>query len=136
MPSEIVCPSCGSKYAPVEGGRCARCGAPAGAEAGIRPAGAGRGARRAFAHEAARASWLVPLAVAVLSGMVRRAGLGLFADLLVMLFVLAGLVLAIVALAGIGTHGRKGILLPALAGLFVNGLLILIFVSNVLALRG
>jgi putative Mn2+ efflux pump MntP len=41
------------------------------------------------------------------------------------LLILAGFVLGIVALFGIKTHGKKGILVRALAGVCINGFLIL-----------
>lgn len=42
-----------------------------------------------------------------------------------LLLVIAGSILGIVALFGIFRHGRKGILAPAIIGIILNGLLVL-----------
>jgi len=81
-------------------------------------------------HTAAQASWvafLVFLAVGIFG---RGALPPLFRDVLSIAIVLVGFVLAIVALFGIRRHGRKGILAPALVGLGLNGLFLLIALTN------
>ena len=56
-------------------------------------------------------------------------------ELVALLLIIGGLVLGIVALFGIRKHGAKGILAPALVGIVINGLLLLIFITNFLAAR-
>lgn len=87
------------------------------------------GNREPFAVQAAKVSLWTPV-VAILLGFclgnsVREMpqlgiGLGVFN----LLLILAGFVLAIVALVGIRRHGREGILVRALIGLVANGLIL------------
>ncbi len=89
--------------------------------------------RRAFAHQAARGSWIAPFVGAFLGTFVRRSfGAGVY-DLVMVLFVLSGIALGVIGIAGIPRYGRKGILAPAIIGLTLNGLLVTIFVSNFFA---
>ena len=56
-------------------------------------------------------------------------------DLVALLLIIVGLVFGIIALFGIGRHGSKGILIPAIVGIIANGLLLFIFITNFLAAR-
>jgi len=51
------------------------------------------------------------------------------------LLIIVGLAFGIIALFGISQHGSKGILAPAIVGIIINGLLLLIFVTNFMAAR-
>ena len=51
-------------------------------------------------------------------------------DLVAGIFILAGLIAGSIALSGIPTHGSKGVLGRGIAGLVINGLLVLIFITN------
>jgi positive regulator of sigma E activity len=82
---------------------------------------------------AARLAWLLPVGGMVLNSILRRSAGALVADAVVMLLVLAGIVAGVYALTGVSRVGAKGVVGPAVAGLIVNGLLVLIFVSNLTA---
>jgi len=82
----------------------------------------------------ARASWVTFLAV-VVGNAVLAGKLPVVTDLLALGGGVVGVVLGAMALARIGQEGRKGILGPALAGVVLNGLLVLIWVTNFLAYR-
>lgn len=86
-----------------------------------------------FAHQAAKASWIIGVVVVFLGFGKRIAGLGLALDLVTLLVVVVGLVLGTVALFGIRKYGPKGILANALVGIAINGLFLLIFLTNFLA---
>jgi len=86
-----------------------------------------------FFQQAAKASWLAPI-VAVVANLLlrnldkfdeRQAIIGI---MLLLLYGL-GLTLGIVAMAGISKHGRRGILVPALIGILVNGAILTISIS-------
>ncbi len=79
------------------------------------------GQRQPFARWAAKLSLLLPLAAFFLSLVSPHAHLRetkIIVGCLGVLVVLAGLVLALVALRGMRRHGRKGILGFALAGIY------------------
>ncbi len=85
--------------------------------------------RSAF-HTAAQASWVAFLAFLGV-GMFGKAALPpLLHDVLSIVIVLVGFVLALFAFAGLRRHGRKGILAPALVGFCLNGLFLLIALTN------
>ncbi len=93
---------------------------------------------RTFAHQAAKASWSTVVTICILlvfSGAARQPKVTLFVETLSFLLMVAGLALGIFALFGIRTHGRKGILAPAIVGIVLNALLLFIFVTNFLAAR-
>ena len=46
-----------------------------------------------------------------------------------------GLALGVISLFGIRKHGARQILVPALVGILINGLLLSIFITNFLAAR-
>ena len=56
-------------------------------------------------------------------------------DLVALLLIVVGLAFGIIALFGIPRHGMKGILVSAIAGITMNGLLLFIFVTNFMAAR-
>jgi ABC-type glycerol-3-phosphate transport system permease component len=93
------------------------------------------------AQQAARASWLAPLIVVIFNYLVKsslqRTGSRSLVIVVVSLVIyIAGLLLAIYALSQVRTAGRKGVLAPAIVGLFLNGLFLLIVASVVLMNRG
>jgi hypothetical protein len=92
-------------------------------------------AGKAFAHQAAKASWAGPIVVFVLLVFGHQIASQVLLELIALALILAGMGLGIAALFGIRKHGRKGILVPALVGLVINGLLLLIFITNFLAAR-
>lgn len=65
----------------------------------------------------------------------RQIGARVIIELVSLLLMVVGLVFGIVALFGIRTHGKSGILAPAIVGIIINGLLAFIFVTNFLAAR-
>jgi len=64
-----------------------------------------------------------------------RTGAQVVIELVALLLMITGLILGIVALAGIPRHGAKGVRAPALVGIIINSLLIFIFVTNYMAAR-
>lgn len=88
-----------------------------------------------FAHQAAKLSWACPIIVFGLAVFGGHVGSALVIDLIALLFILVGLISGIVALSGISRHGKKGILIPALIGIIINGFLLFIFVTNFVAAR-
>jgi hypothetical protein len=89
----------------------------------------------AFSQQAAKLSWVCPILLFGLLAFSRQMGAPLIIDLVSFLFIVAGLACGVIALFGIPRLGRKGILMPAIAGLIINGLLLFIFVSNFFAAR-
>ncbi len=88
----------------------------------------------AFAHQAAKGSWIICVIVLLLNGFGKRViGLGVVLDLVAFAGIVAGLALGVIALFGIRKYGTKGILASALVGIVINGLFLLIFVTNFLA---
>jgi len=88
-----------------------------------------------FAYQAAKASWATGAIIFVLIAFGGRTGARVIIELVALLLMLVGLLLGIIALFGIPKHGVKGILGPALTGIVINGLLVLIFATNFLAAR-
>jgi hypothetical protein len=88
-------------------------------------------AGRTFFHQAAKASWVAPL-VALLLGFCtldyRRQpdnrDSAMIIGVVNVLLIAGGFALAIVAFFGIKRHGSDGIVLPAIVGLIINGLLV------------
>ena len=56
-------------------------------------------------------------------------------DLVALVLIFLGLSLGFIALFGIRKQGTKGILVPAVVGIIINGLLVFIFATNFLAAR-
>ena len=88
-----------------------------------------------FSHQAATLSWVCPIIVIALLMFSRQIGAQVIIELLSLLLMSVGLLSGVVALFGIRTHGKRGILAPAIAGVLINGLLLFIFVTNFLAAR-
>lgn len=65
----------------------------------------------------------------------RQIGARAIIELLSLLLIVAGFLFGVIALFGIRTHGKSGILAPAIVGIIINGLLLFIFVTNFLAAR-
>ena len=84
------------------------------------------------ARQAARASWMAPLIAIIFNYTIKNAGLGastargLVIGIVSLILYLAGLVLAVYALSQVRSAGRKGILAPAIVGLVLNGLFLLL----------
>ena len=88
--------------------------------------------RPSRAQQAAKASWLAPLIVVIFNVVLKNASLpasrarALVIAAVSLFFYLAGLGFAIYALSRVRAVGRKGVLAPALAGLVLNGLFLLL----------
>jgi ABC-type glycerol-3-phosphate transport system permease component len=84
------------------------------------------------AQQAAKASWLAPIIVIIFNFVIKNASppasqaRSLVIAVVSLLFYLGGLVLAIYALSQVRSAGRRGVLAPALAGLILNGLFLLL----------
>jgi FtsH-binding integral membrane protein len=83
----------------------------------------------------ATASWAIPLVYAFAARLVGFVIGQVLADMLVFVVAVAGGLVALFCLVAISRYGRNGILAPAIAGLFVSGLLLAIWVPNYLAAR-
>ena len=84
-----------------------------------------------FSRRAARLGWICPvisLIVFVLlifdRQIIARKIIPIFVQV-ALLLIAVGLVSGIAALFGVSKHGRKGILVPAIVGIIISGLLIL-----------
>ena len=85
-----------------------------------------------FIHQAARASWMLPIVAAIASNLVRPKS-ALFADLIMLALIVTGFVLGLMALFGVSRVGRKGVLVPAIIGVILNFGRISLFVKNFMA---
>lgn len=88
-----------------------------------------------LARHAALLSVFSFLLFLIVSSLARRLGLGLSADLIGLALFLLGFAAAVFALIGIRRHGRKGILIPALIGLLLNGFMLSVWAGNFAAAR-
>jgi hypothetical protein len=88
----------------------------------------------AFCYQAAKGSWASCVIILFLL-MFSIVGARLVLELISLLLMLTGIGLGIAALFGIQKYGRKGILLPALIGIILNGLLLFTFLTNFIAAR-
>ena len=95
--------------------------------------------QKTFAHYAAIASIVIPL-VAVAANLTWRAahssesfssGSSLIVSLLAIMLIIAGFVLAVVALFSIPRLGKSGLLAPGITGAVINSLLIAVMVGTV-----
>ena len=91
--------------------------------------------KTSFSHQAAKLSWVCPIIVLLLMMFGRQAGGRVVIELVALLLIVVGFVFGVVAVFGIRTHGKRGILAPAIVGIIINGLLLFIFVTNFLAAR-
>lgn len=80
----------------------------------------------------ARASWIVPVIAIFVPSFVRGMAqpVRVVTDLVTLLLCVLAVISAVYAMLQIRSLGKKKILLPALVGLVMNGLLIAIWVSN------
>jgi hypothetical protein len=83
----------------------------------------------------ARASWLCVLASWVITWTGGVTGFRVWTDLIVLPVLLVGLACALLALLLVRSQGRRGILLPALIGLVLNGLLATVWITNFVRAR-
>lgn len=88
-----------------------------------------------FSHQAAKLSWACPIIILVLGMLSRQAGVRVIIEIASLAIIVAGLLCGIIALFGIRTHGKRGILAPAIVGILINGALLFIFVTNFLTAR-
>jgi uncharacterized membrane protein YeaQ/YmgE (transglycosylase-associated protein family) len=88
-----------------------------------------------FLHQAAKLSWVCPIIIFLMLMFGRQAGSRVIIELVALSLIVVGLVLGVVALFGMRTHGKSGILAPAIVGIIINGVLLFIFVTNFLAAR-
>ncbi len=88
-----------------------------------------------FSHQAAKFSWIAPLIVLGLLTVGKQLGGRVIVELVCLLLMVLGLLFGLISLFGIGKHGTRGILAPAIIGILINGLLVLIFASNFMAAR-
>jgi hypothetical protein len=104
------------------------------------PVPAGAGGVTTIYHQAAKASWVAPLLVIVL-GCIFTASMSTNGGDAVgrkvqggvsLLLIVGGTVCGIVALCGLRRHGKQGILAPAIVGLVLNGLWVLLLVGMVM----
>ena len=90
---------------------------------------------RAFPHQAAKLSWVCPILVFLLHTFGGRIGARVLVDVVALLLLGLGFGFGIIALAGLRTHGPRGILGSAMGGLLINALLLIIFVTHYLAAK-
>ena len=83
-----------------------------------------------FGRRAANGSLICGVSIFVLLLVSSSTGARVVIELVSLVLIVAGLILGTIGLFAIRRHGVKGILLPALVGLTINGLLALIFVTN------
>jgi hypothetical protein len=88
-----------------------------------------------LAKQAAKASWLAPILVWFLGALGAGLGARVIVDSIGLLLIIGGLLLGILSLLGIRKHGAQGILLPAVVGITINALLLVIFCTNFAAAR-
>ena len=77
-----------------------------------------------FARQVARASWITFIFAYGFSALARQPGgsdLNPYLMITVPLFLLVGFALGVIALFGVRRHGTKGILIPAIVGLILDG---------------
>lgn len=88
-----------------------------------------------FSHQAAKLSWVCPIIVFLFLAFGGRVGARVIIELAALLLIVVGFVFGVIALFGMRTHGKRGILAPAIVGIIINALLLFIFVTNFLAAR-
>jgi hypothetical protein len=83
-----------------------------------------------FGQRAANGSLICGVSIFVLLLVGGSTGAKVVIELVALVLIVAGLILGAIGLFAIRRHGVKGILLPALVGIVINGLLAFIFVTN------
>lgn len=99
-------------------------------------------AKKPFAAQAAQASLLAPI-VAVAVAIFVNVGIGVkpsptvgvITGCLLVLLIVLGFIFAVIALAGVHRHGKKGILGFAVAGVCINAILIAFMIFGILAFK-
>jgi hypothetical protein len=90
---------------------------------------------KSFSHRAATLGWVSPVisgiifALLIFEGQIVARKIRPFFVQVALLLIAVGLVSGIVALFGVSKHGKKGILVPAIVGIVISGLLILFCVA-------
>jgi hypothetical protein len=94
-----------------------------------------------FSHHAATLSWVCPI-ITVIIFVLLIFGRQIIARKMIaavaacsLWLVVVGLIFGLVALFGISKHGTKGILVPAIVGIIINGLLLSFVVASVVTSR-
>jgi uncharacterized membrane protein YsdA (DUF1294 family) len=84
-----------------------------------------------FAHRAATLGWVCPVisllvfALLIFDRQIVARKLTPMIVEVALLLIVAGLIFGMVALFGVSKHGKKGILVPAVIGIIISGLLII-----------
>ena len=94
--------------------------------------------KKPFAFQAAQASLLAP-AIAFGIGIVVNVGLsgqssplvGIITGSLSILLIVSGFIFGVIALAGIPRYGKKGILGRSIAGVCINGIIIMLMIISI-----
>jgi uncharacterized membrane protein YeaQ/YmgE (transglycosylase-associated protein family) len=94
-----------------------------------------RSETKAFAYQAAQLSWICPIIMYLILVADKQISSPMILDLVALVLIVVGLIFGIIALSGISKHGSKGLLAPAIVGIIINGILLLIFVTNFMAAR-
>ena len=89
----------------------------------------------AFSHQAAKLSWVCPIIVFLLLTFGGRIGARVIIELVALFLLVMGFAFGVIALFGMRTHGKRGILAPAIVGIIISSFLLFIFVTNFLAAR-
>ena len=93
-------------------------------------------AKKPFAYQAAQASLLAPV-ISIVTSVIINGGGSLpplargIAGISCIFLILLGFIFGIMALSGIRRHGKKGILGRAIAGLCINGILIVFMIASI-----
>ncbi len=85
---------------------------------------------KVFPYQLARLSWIAGVIAIGLIVFTSHTPVRLVGDIASLLIVCAGFLLSIVTLASIPKYGAKKILLPAIVGIMINGLLLAIAIPN------
>jgi hypothetical protein len=89
----------------------------------------------ALSHQAVKASWVCAALVFGVTAFGHGIASRMILERVALLFMVAGFLLGVTTLFGISRHGAKGILVPAVVGILMNGLLIFIFATNCMSAR-
>jgi hypothetical protein len=95
----------------------------------------GQSQKPAFTLQAAKGCLLSSIIVLLIVVFGKLVAPRIIVELAALIVILGGLGLGIASLFGISRHGLAKILLPAMAGMVINGLLLFIFITNFWAAR-